>query len=57
MTQTPLKCKSTPADGVRWLVDTYLPYRNLEDAVLPMHVVATDLLSGAPVVLSNPAAE
>ncbi|MGD9657726.1 MAG: patatin-like phospholipase family protein [Methylocystis sp.] len=42
-----------PADGVRWLVDTYLPYRNLEDAKLPIHVVATDLLSGAPVVLSK----
>jgi NTE family protein len=47
-----------PADGVRWLVDTYLPYRNLEDANLPIHVVATDLLSGAPVVLSGgPAAQ
>lgn len=42
-----------PADGVRWLVDTYLPYRNLEEAQLPMHVVATDLLSGGPVVLSK----
>ena len=42
-----------PADGVRWLVDTYLPYRNLEEAMLPMHVVTTDLLSGAPVVLSK----
>ncbi|MGA8171654.1 MAG: patatin-like phospholipase family protein [Methylocystis sp.] len=42
-----------PADGVRWLVDTYLPYRDLEDAKLPVHVVATDLLSGAPVVLSK----
>ncbi len=42
-----------PADGVRWLVDTYLPYRNLEDARLPVHVVATDLLSGEPVVLSK----
>jgi len=42
-----------PADGVRWLVDTYVPYRNLEDAKLPVHVVATDLLSGGPVVLSK----
>jgi NTE family protein len=42
-----------PADGVRWLIDTYLPYRNLEDAKLPVHVVATDLLSGAPVILSK----
>jgi NTE family protein len=47
-----------PASGVRWLVDTYLPYRNLEDAELPVHVVATDLLSGGPVVLSRgPAAQ
>lgn len=41
------------ADGVRLLIDTYLPYRNLEDAKLPVHVVATDLLSGEPVILSN----
>lgn len=46
------------ADGVRWLVDTYLPYRNLEDAEVPVHIVATDLLSGATVVLSKgPAAQ
>ena len=42
-----------PADGVRRLIDAYLPYRNLEDAELPLHVVATDLLSGEPVVLSK----
>jgi len=42
-----------PADGVRQLVDTHLPYRNLEHAKLPVHVVATDLLSGEPVVLSK----
>jgi NTE family protein len=47
-----------PADGVRRLVDTHLPYRNLEDAKLPVHIVATDLLSGGPVVLSKgPAAQ
>lgn len=40
-----------PSDGVRRLVDTYLPYHNLEDARLPVYVVATDLLSGGPVVL------
>ena len=42
-----------PADGVRWLVDTHLPYRNLEDARLPVHVVARNLLSGQTVVLSK----
>lgn len=41
------------AAGVRSLIDTHLPYRNLEDAKLPVHVVATDLLSGEPVVLSK----
>lgn len=41
------------ADGVRRLIDTHLPYRNLEDAKLPVHIVATDLLSGGPVVLSK----
>lgn len=30
-----------------------LPFRNLEDAKLPVYVVATDLLSGGPVVLSK----
>jgi predicted acylesterase/phospholipase RssA len=41
------------ADGVRRLIDTHVPYRNLEDAKLPLHVVATDLLSGETVVLSK----
>ena len=41
------------ADGVRRLIDTHVPYRNLEDAKLPLHVVATDLLSGGTVVLSK----
>jgi NTE family protein len=41
------------ADGVRGLIDTHVPYRNLEDAKLPLHVVATDLLSGETIVLSK----
>jgi NTE family protein len=41
------------ADGVRALIDTHLPYRNLEQAKIPVHVVATDLLSGETVVLSR----
>jgi NTE family protein len=40
-------------DGLRRLLDTHLPYQNLEDAPLPVHVVATDILSGQPVVLSR----
>jgi NTE family protein len=41
------------ADGLRGLVETYVPYRNLEEARIPLHVVATDLLSGETVVLSK----
>lgn len=41
------------ADGVRRLIDTHVPYRNLEEAEIPLHVVATDLLSGETVVLSK----
>src|SRR5262249_1285579 len=41
------------ADGVRALIDTYVPYRNVEDATIPLAVVATDLLSGQTVVLSK----
>jgi NTE family protein len=39
--------------GIRGLVETNLPYRNLEDAEIPIHVVTTDVLSGRPVVLSK----
>jgi NTE family protein len=42
-----------PADGVRQLVETHLPFANLEDASVPLHIVATDLLSGEPVILSS----
>jgi NTE family protein len=41
------------ADGVRRLIDSHVPYGNLEDAKLPLHVVATDLLSGETVVLAK----
>jgi NTE family protein len=41
------------SDGLRRLVDTYLPCTNFEDARIPLHVVATDLLSGDTVVLSK----
>src|SRR5947209_4506459 len=46
------------SDGLRNLIETHLPYRNLEDAKIPIHVVATDILSAETVVLSRgPACE
>jgi NTE family protein len=42
-----------PHDGVRKLIDDHLPFRNLEDARLPLHIVATDIVSGDSVVLSE----
>jgi NTE family protein len=44
--------------ALRSLIERHLPYAALEDAAIPMHVMATDLLSGASVKLSSgPAAE
>lgn len=40
-------------DGVRRLVDDHLPYKNLQDAVLPVHIVTTDIVTGETVVLSE----
>lgn len=46
------------SDGLRALVERNLAYRNLEDAKIPVHIVATDVLTGETVVLSQgPAAE
>ena len=46
------------SDGLLRLIDKHLPYRNLEDAKIPIHIVATDILSGETVVLSKgPAAQ
>jgi NTE family protein len=42
-----------PHDGIRKLIDDHLPYRDLQDARLPMHVVATDIITGDSVVLSE----
>jgi NTE family protein len=42
-----------PHDGLQKLVDDHLPYRDLEDAQLPVHIVATDLVTGDSVVLSE----
>jgi NTE family protein len=42
-----------PADGLRRLIETHLPYRNLEEAAIAVHVVATNMLSGDEVLLSE----
>jgi NTE family protein len=45
-------------DGIRRLIDAYIPYRNLEDAALPVHIVTTDIITGDSIVFSDgPAAE
>jgi NTE family protein len=41
------------SDGLKRLLELHLPYLNLEDAALPLHVVATDMFSGEAVVLSR----
>src|ERR1700680_1967860 len=47
-----------PHDGIRKLIDDHLPYRNLQDAQLPIHIVTTDIVSGDSIVLSEgPAAQ
>lgn len=46
------------SEGLRTLVDKHLPYRNLEDAKIPVHIVATDIISAETVVLTKgPAAD
>ena len=40
-------------DGLRMLIESNLTYRNLEDAKIPIHIVATDILTGGTVVLSE----
>ncbi|WFU23688.1 patatin-like phospholipase family protein [Bradyrhizobium sp. CB1717] len=41
------------SDALRQLVDDNLGYRNLEDAKIPLHIVATDILTGGTVVMSD----
>jgi NTE family protein len=41
------------SDALRALVENNLGYRNLEDAKIPIHIVATNILTGATVVLSQ----
>jgi NTE family protein len=40
-------------DGIQKLIDDHLPYRNLQDAKLPVHIVTTDIVSGNSVVISD----
>jgi NTE family protein len=42
-----------PDDGLRRLVERNVTFRRLEDAPVPFHVVATELTSGAEVLLSE----
>jgi NTE family protein len=42
-----------PHDGIRKLIDDHIPYRNLEEAKLPVHIVTTDIITGESVVLSE----
>ncbi len=42
-----------PHDGIRKLIDDHIPYRNLQDARIPVHIVTTDIVSGDSVVLSE----
>ena len=41
------------ADGLRELVESNLTYCNLEDAKIPIHIVATNMLTGGTVILSE----
>jgi NTE family protein len=46
------------SEGLYRLVHAHLPYQNLQDAKIPVHIVATDLVSGDAVILSEgPAAQ
>jgi Patatin-like phospholipase len=46
------------SEGLHRLVHTHLPYCNLQDAKIPVHIIATDLVSGEAVIISEgPAAQ
>ena len=40
-------------DGIRKLIDDHIPYHNLQDASVPVHIVTTDIISGDSIVLSE----
>ena len=39
--------------GIRQLLERHLPYQQLENAALPIHIVASDMISGDEVLLSH----
>lgn len=39
--------------GVRSLIEDHLPFENLEDAKIPVHIVATEVVTGDSIVLSE----
>jgi len=41
------------SDGLKNLLDRHFPYRDMNDAVIPVHIVASDALTGKAVVLSR----
>lgn len=40
-------------DGVRKLINDHIPFRRLEEAALPVHVVTTDIITGDSLVFSE----
>ena len=42
-----------PNGPLRRLIERHLPFRNLEDAAIPLHVVVTNLLSGEELLLND----
>ena len=42
-----------PSNGLRGLLEDHIEFSRLEDAPIPLHVVATDVLSGQDVLLSS----
>ncbi|WP_158754935.1 patatin-like phospholipase family protein [Dyella sp. S184] len=41
------------SDALRRLLERHLPYRRLEEAAMPIHIVASDMLTGHEVLLSS----
>ncbi|GAA0706761.1 patatin-like phospholipase family protein [Dokdonella soli] len=41
------------SSGLRRLLEQHLPYRHLQDAAIPIHVVASDMVTGEEVLLSS----
>ena len=44
---------SIATSGLLALIEKHLPYSRIEDAPIPLYILATDFISGAPVVLSE----